>query len=144
MDEILQVLPIGKGEILLEPQGAKIAIIAIGSCVYPALEAASILRQEGIAVMVVNGRFVKPLDEELLLETAGKVKKIMTVEENALMGGFGSAVLELLADRGAGGVSVTRVGLPDEFAPQGTQKELRRIYGIDAHGIAATARKMTE
>jgi 1-deoxy-D-xylulose-5-phosphate synthase len=142
MDDVPQTLPIGKGELLLDPEGAAMAIMAIGSCVYPALEAASILRQEGIAVMVVNGRFVKPLDEELLLETARKVKKIMTVEENALMGGFGSAVLELLADNGTCGVSVTRVGLPDEFAPQATQKELRRMYGIDAQGIAATARKM--
>ncbi|MHB8829524.1 MAG: 1-deoxy-D-xylulose-5-phosphate synthase [Syntrophales bacterium] len=142
LDEHPQTLPIGKGEIVNDPEGAKLAIIAIGACVHPALEAAGFLHAEGIPALVINGRFVKPLDEELLLKTAEKIKKFITVEENSLMGGFGSAVLELLADKGASGVSVTRLGMPDEFAPQGPVRELRRMFGLDAEGIAAAARKL--
>ncbi len=141
-DESPHALPIGKGEIAFDPGGAVIAIVAIGACVYPALEAARILHGEGAPALVINGRFVKPLDEDLLLETARTVKQFVTVEENALMGGFGSAVLELLSDKGPAGVSVTRIGMPDEFAPQGSVQTLRRIYGIDAEGIAAAARQM--
>ena len=137
-----QVLPIGKGELLAGPPGAALAIIAIGSCVYPALAAAEILKAEGIEVRVVNARFVKPLDAELLCETARACKRIVTVEENALMGGFGSAVLELLSEKGITDVSVRRLGIPDEFAPQATQKELRKIYGIDADGIAKAVRDL--
>ena len=142
LDEAPQTLPIGKGEIVFDQKGAELAIIAIGACVYPAVTAARILQAEGIPTLVINARFVKPLDEELLIETAKKIKKFITVEENALMGGFGSAVLELLADNGASGVAVTRLGVPDEFAPHGPVRELRRMFGLDAEGIAATARKM--
>jgi len=144
MDASPRALPIGKGEIAFDPEEATLAIVAIGGCVHPSIEAARMLQREGTAALVINARFVKPLDEELLLETAKKIKKFITVEENALMGGFGSAVLELFADKGMDGVSVTRIGLPDAFAPQGTQKELRRMYGIDAEGIAAAARKTNE
>jgi 1-deoxy-D-xylulose-5-phosphate synthase len=144
LDETPRALPTGQGEVVFDPGEATLAIVAIGNCVHPSIEAARILQREGTAAIVINARFVKPIDEELLLETAKKIKKFITVEENALMGGFGSAVLELLADKGVDWVSVTRIGLPDTFAPQGTQKELRRLYGIDAEGIAATARKGNE
>ncbi len=144
MDEVPQALPTGRGEVVFDPGEATLAIVAIGNCVHPSIEAARILQQEGTAALVINARFVKPIDEELLLETAKKIKKFITVEENALMGGFGSAVLELFADKGVDGVRVIRIGLPDAYAPQGTQKELRRMYAIDAEGIAATARKGNE
>jgi 1-deoxy-D-xylulose-5-phosphate synthase len=85
---------------------------------------------------------VKPLDTELLCDAAEQLKRIITVEENSLMGGFGSAVLELFAERGLTGVAVRRLGLTDKFAPHATQKELRRIYGIDAEGIVAAVREM--
>lgn len=137
-----RVLPIGKGELLVGPPDAASAIVAIGSCVYPALAAAEILKTEGIEVRVVNARFVKPLDAELLCDTARACKRIVTVEENARMGGFGSAVLELLSEKGITDVSVRRLGIPDEFAPQATQKELRKIYGIDAEGIAGAVREL--
>lgn len=142
LDEAPRALPIGKGELLADPPDAALAIVAIGSCVYPALAAAGMLKAEGIEVRVVNARFVKPLDADLLCETARACKRIVTVEENALMGGFGSAVLELLSEKGITDVSVRRLGIPDEFAPQATQKELRRMYGIDADGIAGAVREL--
>ncbi len=142
LDETPRALPVGKGELLVDPPGAATAIVAIGSCVYAALAAAETLKAEGIQVRVVNARFVKPLDADLLCETARTCKRIVTVEENALMGGFGSAVLELLSEKGITDVSVRRLGIPDEFAPQATQKELRRMYGIDADGIAGAVREL--
>jgi 1-deoxy-D-xylulose-5-phosphate synthase len=142
LSEAIEALPVGRGELLADPPGAALTVIAIGSCVYPALDAAEQLAGEGLPVRVVNARFVKPLDEELLLEVAKRSRWIVTVEENALLGGFGSAVLELYACRGITGLTVRRLGIPDTFAPQATQKELRRLYGIDAEGIAAAAREL--
>jgi len=142
LDENPRTLPVGKGEILFNPPGAALAVVAIGACVHPALDAAELLRAEGIPVRVINARFVKPLDGELICDAARELKRVITVEENALMGGFGSAVLELFAEKGVSGVSVRRLGIPDEFAPHATQKELRRMYGIDAVGIAAAVREM--
>jgi 1-deoxy-D-xylulose-5-phosphate synthase len=142
LDEKPLAIPVGKGEILLDPPDARIAVVAIGVCVHPALAAAELLQAEGIPVRVINARFVKPLDAELICDTAQEIRKLITVEENALMGGFGSAVLELLAGRGVTGVTVRRLGIPDEFVQHATQRELRRLYGIDAQGIAAAAREM--
>ena len=82
-------------------------------------------RAEGFEVKVINARFIKPLDAELILSTATSVNKIMTVEENVLDGGFGSAVLELLAQNGITGVTVRRLGIRDEFVEHATQAELR-------------------
>ncbi len=144
MDDDPHPIPIGKGEIIFAPPHSELAIVAIGACVYPAMEAARRLYEEEIPATVINARFVKPLDKELLLEVAGNFKKILTVEENALMGGFGSAVLELFTDKGLNGLSVNRLGINDEFTPQGTRQELLRMYGIDADGIAAAVRKLFE
>ena len=141
LDENAQAIPIGKGEILLDSPDAALAIVAIGACVYPALAAAELLQTEGIPLRVINARFVKPLDAELLC-AAAKLKRIITVEENNLIGGFGSAVLELFMERRLTGVTVRRLGVPDEFAQHATQKELRRLYKIDAEGIAAAVREM--
>ncbi len=136
MDRELKQLPIGKGEILVE--GSDLTIVAVGSTVHPALEAAAQLKQKGIFASVVNARFIKPLDSELILTQAKKTGCIVTVEENALLGGFGSAVLELISDAGMTGVRVKRIGLPDAFIEQGTQSQLRANLGLDAAGIAAT------
>ncbi|MBM4313368.1 MAG: 1-deoxy-D-xylulose-5-phosphate synthase [Deltaproteobacteria bacterium] len=141
LDEKIEAVPIGKGETLFDPPEAVLAIVAIGACVYPALAAAQLLQTEGIAVRVINARFVKPLDAELLCEAA-KLDRIITVEENNLIGGFGSAVIELFMEKGLTGVTVRRLGIPDEFAQHATQKELRQLYGIDGEGIAAAAREM--
>jgi 1-deoxy-D-xylulose-5-phosphate synthase len=135
LDRELKCLEIGKGEQLLD--GNDVTIIAIGATVYPALQAAEALKRAGIAAGVVNARFVKPLDKELILTVARHTGRIVTVEENALQGGFGSAVLELLYDNGIRDVKVKRLGLPDCYIEQGSQAQLRKNVGIDADGITA-------
>jgi 1-deoxy-D-xylulose-5-phosphate synthase len=133
LDVDLKCIEIGKGEQLLD--GDDLTIIAIGATVYPALQAADALRLKGISTGVVNARFVKPLDAELILDVARRTGRIMTVEENALQGGFGSAVLELLHDHNLQNVKVWRLGLPDHYIEQGSQAQLRKDVGIDAEGI---------
>jgi 1-deoxy-D-xylulose-5-phosphate synthase len=139
LDAELKSLEIGRGELLSE--GRDLTIVAIGATVYPALEAAEALRLKGIDAAVINARFVKPLDADLILSSARKTGCIMTVEENALQGGFGSAVLELLFDNNLQDVKVRRLGIPDRFIEQGSQAQLRRDVGIDAEGIAAAAKE---
>jgi 1-deoxy-D-xylulose-5-phosphate synthase len=137
LDHDLKCLEIGKGEQLIS--GNDLTIIAIGATVYPALQAAEALGINGISVGVVNARFVKPLDTELILSVARQTGMIMTVEENALQGGFGSAILELLYDNNLQNVKVRRLGLPDHYVEQGSQAQLRKDVGIDAEGIIAAA-----
>jgi 1-deoxy-D-xylulose-5-phosphate synthase len=142
IDDELKTLEIGKGEVLRE--GADLAIIAIGSTVYPALSAAQRLAQEGIDIKVINARFAKPVDNELIAATAATIKKIITVEENVLQGGFGSAVLELLSEKDITGVRIKRLGIPDEFVEHATQAQLRHQYGIDEEGIFRAVKEMME
>jgi 1-deoxy-D-xylulose-5-phosphate synthase len=139
LDGELHCLPVGKSEVLQD--GHDVAIFAIGNTVHPALDAAKLLAAEGISCAVVNARFVKPLDTAALAAYARTVKAFVTVEENILQAGFGSAVLEALQDAGSA-VRVLRIGLPDRFVEQGTQKQLRGAYGLDAGGIAAAVRKI--
>jgi 1-deoxy-D-xylulose-5-phosphate synthase len=140
--ETPRILPLGEGELLRE--GADGAIVALGSRVGPALDAAQALAAEtGKEVAVFNARFVKPLPERQLVELARTHPFLLTVEENALAGGFGSAVLELLADRGVlEGVRVKRLGVPDEFIEHGSQKELRARLGINRDGILNVLRSL--
>ena len=133
LDPEMKELPIGKAEVL--EQGKDIVILAAGSTVRPALEAASQLHNHGMEATVVNARFIKPLDGELICSLAAESKRMITVEENALQGGFGSAVLELLEERGLVGVQVKRLGIPDIFVEHGTQEALRHKYCLDAEGI---------
>ncbi|MFO7570427.1 MAG: 1-deoxy-D-xylulose-5-phosphate synthase [Smithellaceae bacterium] len=140
IDDDLHALPLGKGEILGE--GSDLAILAVGVTVYPALAAARRLALENLSVRVVNARFIKPLDAELILETAGSIGRILTVEENVLQGGFGSAVLELLAEQGVPGVRVMCLGIADEYVEHATQAELRSQYGLDEEGIYRAAKAM--
>lgn len=137
LDPDLKSLELGRGEILLE--GGDLCIIAIGSTVYPALEAVQTLTQKGFSVGVINARFIKPLDTELILAEARKTGRIITVEENALQGGFGSAVLEMLYDNGLQDIKIKRLGIPDRYIEHGSQAQLRQDLGIDAAGIAAAA-----
>ncbi|MEJ2314086.1 MAG: 1-deoxy-D-xylulose-5-phosphate synthase [Nitrospirota bacterium] len=123
---------IGEGETLRE--GHDVSILAIGSTVGPALAAAAGLQREGISAGVFNMRFCKPLDLQKLKEAAA-TGRIVTVEENSLQGGFGSAVLEALHRMGLGGVEVRMLGIPDQFIEHGSQAELRRLCGIDEEGI---------
>ncbi len=135
MDQELKELEIGKAELLLD--GNDVAIIAIGSLVYPSLAAAKRLATDGITAAVVNARFVKPLDAELILPLAKKTGRIVTAEEHTLLGGFGSAVLECLDASLMTGVKTLRIGLPDEYIEHGPQNVLRQKYGLDADGIYA-------
>ncbi len=137
-----RILPLGQGELLRE--GGDALILAVGSRVHPSLEAADELAAEnGIEVAVFDARFVKPLDEARITALAGRFGHIVTVEENALAGGFGSAVLELLSDRGlTAGREVRRLGLPDRFVEHGAQRALRISLGLDKAGIKAAIREL--
>ena len=140
MDAEPEALPIGKGELL--KSGNDIALVAVGVTVCQAVEAAERLEQEGISVAVVNARFVKPLDEELICEIAQKSKCLLTIEESSRMGGFGSAVLEYLSDEGMYNLPTKCLGLPDWYIEQGPQDLLREKYGLTADGIYQQAKQL--
>jgi len=129
----LQTLDIGKGEVLRE--GQEVLILAIGSTVYPSLRAAEKLAEVGIQAAVINSRFLKPLDGNLLCDWAKRIGRVLTVEENVLQGGFGSSVLELFQERGLNCIQMKRLGIPDVFVEHGPQALLREKYGIDENGI---------
>lgn len=133
LDEQFHLLEIGKGEILQD--GEDCAIIALGTLVYPCLKAAEKLSASGISTTVINARFVKPLDEELITCLANDKLFLITVEESALMGGFGSAVMELLESKNIQSCKLLRIGVPDRLIPHGSPSLLHAKYGIDAGGI---------
>jgi 1-deoxy-D-xylulose-5-phosphate synthase len=132
LDPAPEVLPPGKGELLRE--GKDLVILAVGPLVYTALDVAEKLAEKGKEVAVVNCRFIKPLDEELILNVAQQTGRVLTLEENVLAGGFGSAVLELLGDHGYRG-EVARVGIPNCFVEHGSLPILRQQCGLDVQGI---------
>lgn len=132
MDKEMKEIPLGAWERLKD--GKDVAIIACGNTVYPALSAAMELEGEGIRCIVINGRFVKPMDREMLISIAGEAPRILTVEENALAGGFGTGVMEILSDEGIT-LPIKRLGIPDDFLPHGSQSNLRKSIGIDKEGI---------
>lgn len=137
MNEGFTELQIGKAEKLIE--GEDCVMLAVGSMVDYALKAATKLSVEGYNCKVINMRFIKPLDEEILEEVAKKFEKIITLEENTLVGGFGSAVLEYFADKNYKN-DILRIGLPDHFIDHGTQKELHKEIGIDPDGIVESVK----
>jgi 1-deoxy-D-xylulose-5-phosphate synthase len=127
------LLPWGQGELLRE--GKDLLIAAAGTVANAALAAAErLFNEEGIDAAVINARFVKPLDEKLILEWAARCGRVLTVEENTLVGGFGSAVLELLSKRGLV-LPVRRLGIDDRFVEQGPRSLVLSLYGLDAEGI---------
>ena len=133
--EPMHSLPIGKAEVLRE--GKDVCLWAIGSMVQSALQAADKLAEQGISAGVVNMRFAKPLDEELLLEHAAQYGKIVTLEEGVLQGGVGSAVLETLnAAKMLQKCQVLTLGIPDEFVLHGDKKLLFKDLGLDVETIA--------
>lgn len=140
--ESLHSIEIGKGEVIQD--GRDLLIIAIGSTVYPSLQAAKKLKEIGIDAAVINSRFLKPLDEDLLCHWAKKTGRVLTVEENVLMGGFGSAVLELFQEKNLLSIPVKRLGIPDCFIEHAPQSFLREKYGIDENGIFREARAIVE
>ena len=134
LDDELKELPLGRGAVIRE--GRDVVIFGLGKSASAALEAADMLAEHGIACGVVNPIFVKPLDVDLLLASARSTGRIVTVEENVLAGGFGSAVLETLAEAGMDDVSVHRIGMPDSFVEHGTAGAQRHRLQLDAEGIA--------
>ena len=117
-------------------------ILACGTLLGAALDAAKRLRDEGLEVGVINARFVKPLDTSLLLERMEAAPWTVTLEENALQTGFGSAVLEAVNDAGIHAGPIVRLGLPDRFVEHGERAELLADLGLDASGIAAACRRL--
>jgi 1-deoxy-D-xylulose-5-phosphate synthase len=140
MDDIFTPIPIGKGEVLKE--GDDILILAIGGSVCEALSAHKMLAEQGISATIVNCRFVKPLDADLICTLVKKIPRLITVEENVRQGGFGSAVLECLNDKGITDFSLERMGIPDIFVEHGPQDFLRAKYGVDASAIVSAAKKL--
>ncbi|WP_297058061.1 1-deoxy-D-xylulose-5-phosphate synthase [Thermosulfurimonas sp.] len=141
LEDEFREIPRGQAEILRE--GRDLIILALGHLVPAALKAADILEKEGISCGVVNARFVKPLDEELICDLAARTGRVLTVEENTLLGGFGSAVAELLLDRGLR-VQLKRVGLPDRFIEHGSPSILRERLGLVPEALARAARELFE
>ena len=122
----------GRAEVVI--QGKDLAILAIGASVHPAMEAGEMLKEKGIGAMVVNARYAKPVDREVIREAAG-LGRLVTVEENVLQGGFGSGVLEALADMGLTGMAVKRLGIDDAFVEHAAPKILRHRYDLAAEGM---------
>jgi 1-deoxy-D-xylulose-5-phosphate synthase len=137
LDAPFAEIPIGISETLRE--GTDIAILAYGTITASALAAADALAAAGIEATVVNARFAKPLDAERYLALAARIGRVLTVEEHVVSGGFGSAVGELFAERGAK-VELEILGVPDEWVDHGAQKIWRKHFGLDAEGIAAAVR----
>ncbi|HEY3135802.1 MAG TPA: 1-deoxy-D-xylulose-5-phosphate synthase [Blastocatellia bacterium] len=138
LDEKIHTLEIGKAEILRE--GSDVAILGIGSEVSYCEKAAERLALEGLNVTVVNARFVKPLDSELIIALARSHGSIVTAEDHYLMGGFGSAVMELLEENHLNEVRVLRLGFPDKIIDHASQSLLLAKYGLDADGIYSQVR----
>jgi len=142
LSDNLNEIPIGKGEILRE--GKDILLLPVGNRVYPALEAALGLEKVGIDAAVINPRFIKPLDSDLIIEWAQKTGKVITVEDNVRMGGFGSAVLELLTGNNLSHIRVNILGYGDRFMEHGPQEILWRKGHIDSPAIINAAMELMD
>jgi 1-deoxy-D-xylulose-5-phosphate synthase len=136
-----RLIPVGQGRRLCS--GRDVALVAVGALTHPALEAAKLLEKDGISASVYDARFIKPLDEALLREAADH-PWVVTLEENTICGGFGSAVLAFLAQEGRlhQGTRVHLLGLPDRFISHGSPTRLHQELGLDAQGIAQTVQKL--
>ena len=139
--EEMQALPIGKGEVLREGDAA--TIFAIGNEVHAALQAAEILARDNITVTVINARFIKPLDDELIRKYCQPYSRVITVEEGSLAGGFGSAIMERCEQLGIHDVQFHCIGIPDEYVHHGAQDVLRAQYDLHAEGIGKRVREFT-
>jgi len=133
LDDEIRSLEIGKGEQLRE--GRDLALVALGSMVYPALAAAEMLQKDGIEAGVINARFAKPMDTALILSAAAQTGTIITLEDHSEHGGFGSAVLEMLVDHNLFDIRVLRIAVPDRIITHGPPSLLAAKYGLDSDGI---------
>ncbi len=136
-EKINEPIALGRGKLVCS--GDDVLIVAIGYSVLEALEAAQMLKEKGILATVVNARFVKPLDTELIGTLIQKIPRVVTVEENVLQGGFGSAVIEAMADAGITGFKISRIGIRDTFITHGSKSVLRKHYGVDADAVVSAA-----
>ena len=140
MDETLQVLPLGKAEVLQE--GDKVTLLALGSMVHIAEQAAERLQAElGITPTVINARFAKPLDADTILQYAGQDTLLVTLEEQAVTGGFGSAVLELYNQHGIDARNVLTIGIADSFVQHGNTARLKEMQGLDVESVVAKVKE---
>ncbi|HYQ48529.1 MAG TPA: 1-deoxy-D-xylulose-5-phosphate synthase, partial [Thermodesulfovibrionales bacterium] len=128
---------LGKAELMRN--GTDIVFIAAGNTAPAAMKAAERLAAAGVDAAVVNARFIKPLDRELILNITARIPRVITVEENVLQGGFGSAVLECLNEEGTYPVRVLRIGIADSFVEQGSMEQLREVHGLDDKGLFTSA-----
>ncbi len=150
LDETPTVLPVGRGEIVWGElsEDSDVAIIALGSMVYPAISAARHLTQEGIRVVVMNARFVKPLDRDLMVRLLRRCRRIVTVEEHAVLGGVGESILAFMAQESGKGeglpFAARCIGIPDQFVEHGSQKVIRGKCGLDVAGIVSTVEQFVK
>jgi 1-deoxy-D-xylulose-5-phosphate synthase len=135
VDDTGEIPEITSGTSRVLTEGDDLTIVAIGSSVGLAMDAASMLEKRGVRSEVIDGRFVKPIDAEAIESSARKTGKVVTVEENVLAGGFGSGVIEFLTDRELTGIKFLRLGIDDRFVEHGSQEQLRAKLGIDSIGI---------
>ncbi len=146
LDADFKMLPVGKAELLTpesEIERAQVAVLGYGSMVPAARQAARELADEnGIRAVAVNARWAKPLDEELILRLARATGHLVTIEDGAAAGGFGSAVAELLHARGLHDVKLRIIGLPDKFVEHGAVAILRELYGLSSGNIKQTVRDL--
>jgi 1-deoxy-D-xylulose-5-phosphate synthase len=136
-----ETVPWGKGELLAE--GKDVLLVGIGATVPPCLLAAEELAKRGVSAAVVDARFVKPLDGELLLPLVHRIGRVVTVEENVLAGGFGSAVMEMLEENGEHPHQIRRLGIRDRFVEHGTPAELRDAYGLSVDHVVEEALRIS-
>jgi len=140
LDRDCRDIPVGRAEVLVE--GKDITLLAVGNAVQAARRAAVMLKEQGVLATVINARFIKPLDEDCITRWASRTGRLITVEENMLAGGFGSAVLELLAAKGMDGLQVKCLGIEDQFLEHGSQSLLREKYGLQSENIVNQAMHM--
>jgi 1-deoxy-D-xylulose-5-phosphate synthase len=140
IDEKPEPIELGKAEVLCE--GKDILIIAIGNSVNEAIKAQEQLKRDNIFSTVINARFVKPIDKDLIITYASRITKIITIEDHVLNGGFGSAVLETLIDNGISNFKLKRIGIQDQFVEHGAQKILKKAYQIDSDAIIRAAAEL--
>lgn len=139
MDKTLKEIPIGKAEILRE--GSDVTLIGVGPMVHTCLLAAQKLSDRGVEAAVINLRYINPLDREVLSHYAKLTKKIITIEDNVLKGGMGSAILEFLEEEGINGVALERIGY-DGFVDQGSIAKLHAVHGLSVEGIIQAAERL--
>lgn len=135
LTESFHEIPVGRAEVISDVEAPDVALLAVGTMIGTAVETAGLLQAQGISAAVVNMRFVKPLDTEMIDEYAARSRMLVTLEENVLAGGFGSAIAEYMADQGIN-KPLLRIGLPDEFIEQGSVPQLYELTGLQPERIA--------